>query len=125
MRSVLVTISSLTGLDFWDLPFPIGEPSLSSASTMTYPNTLSINHDGSLIAIGGKATTAGGGCNTNLCPIEIIRTHFDPDDPETLFPVAVSLVGPQTGPVDVTFSSDDRYLASSFDNGLVLIWGIP
>jgi WD40 repeat protein len=45
--TVLVTVASLMGTDLWGIPFPTKPDSISTGSTMTYPHTLSLNHDGS------------------------------------------------------------------------------
>lgn len=124
-NSVLATAGSHAGTELWALPFATIQHSWSTESTMAYPQSLSLNQEGSLLAIAGKATTAGGGCNINPCPIEIIGMPFDPNGSESDMQVLVTLVEHQAWPVDVTFSSDSRYLVSADNLGLILIWGIP
>ncbi len=127
--AVIVTanIESAGGpIEVWDAPLhSFHPPNWKPQSTMAYPSSLSFNHDGSLLAVFGKATTAGGSCDTNPCPIEIIGMPYDPNGSENAGQVLVTLVEHQAWPVDVVFSTDSRYLASADNLGLVLIWGIP
>lgn len=120
----LATTSNFFSTQFWDAQFAITVHTWGTESTMVYPESMDFNHNGTLVAVGGKATAAGGWCESNPCPIEIIQGQHDPDNVEAGLPILVSLEEPQTGPLDVTFSNDDRYLAASFQNGIVLIWGI-
>jgi WD40 repeat protein len=92
---------------------------------MAYPKALSFSHEGSLLAVAGKSTTGGGGCDINLCPIEIIRTHYTEGDTGHILRVLATLEGHHDWITDVAFSQDDRLIASSSADGLVLIWGIP
>jgi WD40 repeat protein len=121
----LATINNFRSVQFWDAQYTITLHTWNTQSTMIYPISMSFNHEGTLLAVGGKATAAGGWCESNPCPIEIIQAQHDPNNIEIDLPILATLGEPQTGPVDVRFSNDDRFLASSFENGLVLIWGIP
>jgi WD40 repeat protein len=120
----LATISNFVSAQFSDALYPTLQGSSQTESIMAYPKTLSFSHDGNLLAVGGKATTGGGGCDINLCPIEIIHTHYTQSDSGYGFEVLATLEGHRDWITDVAFSPDDRLLASSSADGVVLIWGI-
>jgi WD40 repeat protein len=95
-------------------------------SEMTYANALDFDREGDLLAVAGKFTTAGGGCDAIRCAIEIFHTGeggaYDPDPwGERL----VVLDGHTTWHTDVEFSPSNRYLVSSSVDGLVILWGLP
>lgn len=101
---------------------------VDTESTMAYPRALSFSHDGRLLIVAGKLTAAGGGCNTNPCPIEISympNNFWRWEDNEQIGKILISLEGNKVWYTDVAFSGDDRFIASSSMDGLVVIWGIP
>ncbi len=121
----LVTISDFISAQFWSFRYSMIFFSNQTDSTMAYPLRLTLSHDGSLLAIAGKATAAGGWCQINLCPVEIISAHYEQNTYPNSHPILKMFDVPGQSPLDIAFSPDDRYLASSFDGGLILIWGIP
>jgi WD40 repeat protein len=121
----LVTISNFISAQFWDFQYSINLHSNRTDSKMAYPQYLTLNHEGSLLAVAGKYTTAGGWCEGNLCPVEIISAHYQQNTYPNGHPVLKMFDVPGQSPLGIVFSPDDRYLASSFSGGEIVIWGIP
>ncbi|MBC7871038.1 MAG: hypothetical protein H7Y09_09395, partial [Chitinophagaceae bacterium] len=120
---VLATVSNFEYARFWDI-FCFGHPcTYDTSASMAYPSNLTFNHDGSLLVIAGKETTAGGGCFTNPCNLEIVDARYIQDS-VNVYPVIATLEGHTDFFEDVTFSPDDRFIASASNDGVILIWGV-
>jgi hypothetical protein len=127
----LMVASSTSQPEFWVLPGLAPYPVSLYESEMTYPLSLDFNSTGDLLAVAGKFTAAGGGCDVVRCAIEIFDTLQQwPSLPETetTSPWGTRLTvldGHRTWHTAVTFSPTDRLLVSASVDGLLIIWGIP
>lgn len=89
---------------------------------MAYPKHMSFSPNGNLVAVAGKETTAGGGCNINYCPVEII--NLKNYSSEIGFE-SIEIGSHDMWYADVDFNSDGRLLASASLDGVIKIWGVP
>jgi WD40 repeat protein len=125
----IATVSNHSGaINFWDVLAPFEARDWGSNAVMSYPDALSFNHNGNLVAIVGKATTAGGSCmigsESNICPVMIFHTKSVEYKEGYGSRVLNTLDGHNGWPSDVAFSSDDRFIATSSSMGEVYIWGV-
>lgn len=120
----LASAANHGSVKFWSPYGGRGHITWGTEAAMSYPTTIAFSSDGSMLAIGGKATMAGGGCeiDINPCSIKIVHTRFSDED--DTFEELISLDVYKGQPIDVIFSADDRFLASVFHDGLILVWGI-
>lgn len=116
----LASISNFISIQTWDI-LSMSQGVENMTYQMAYPDHLSFSPNGYLVAIVGKETTAGGGCNTNLCPIEIV--NLQKYSSEAGFE-AIQIGSHDMWYADVDFNSDGRLLASASKDGQIKIWGI-
>jgi|GEM_PF-3748332 len=115
------SVSNFMSIQTWNTLGFIGQEIEKIPQQMAYPDHMSFSPNGYLVAIVGKETTAGGGCNTNLCPVEIINLQDYSSDKGF---GAIQIGSHEMWYSDVDFNVDGRLLASASQDGLIKIWGV-
>ncbi len=124
----LVTAGNFTPIQFWDVWYASVFGTAPTPVLLAYPEALGFNSEGSLLAIVGKATTAGGSCDStveaNHCPLVLLDTRYYVDTRSFDFTIHATRNEHNGGVKDVAFSPDDRLIASADSLGTVFVWGV-